>query len=105
MQQHLESSDDLTRKLKEDTGIKEREIEELKQELFDCKKQRQEELRIRETQVRQFFPGESSCETMKTATSGRRFWFLNFSTNQSLVHFSLGGALPGGQRLKLIRGL
>lgn len=51
---HLEDSENHRRKLKEDLQLKDDELGELRQKLFDFEKQQEEELRIREAQVRQF---------------------------------------------------
>lgn len=53
MEAHLNDSDNLTGKLKEDIGLKEEELEFLRQEVYDLKKQ-QERLPFLEAQVRQF---------------------------------------------------
>ena len=50
----MDDSDRHRGKLKEDISIKDGELGNLRQELFDVKKQHEEELRIREAQVTQF---------------------------------------------------
>ena len=48
----MKESDEHITKLKEDVRIREEELGNLRQELYDFKKQYEEELRIREAQVR-----------------------------------------------------
>jgi len=50
----LEDSENHRRKLKEDLQLKDDDLGDLRQKLFDLEKQQEEELRIREAQVRQF---------------------------------------------------
>ena len=50
----MDDSDEHRGKLKEDITIRDEELGNLRQELFDFKKQHEEELRIREAQVTQF---------------------------------------------------
>ena len=91
----MEDSENHRRKLKEDLVLKDDELREMQQHLFDLNKQQQEENRIHEAQVRQFSFGREFMATNKSVASGCLFYFLNFSANQSFMQFSLGGAIPG----------